>query len=208
MGNHRLPARSTVASLQHLMSAGSDAATADLTLPAGARDHASGGGGDAPLTLVEYGDFECPQCAQAFGVIKELQAAFGARLRFVFRHFPLTNVHPHAQRAAETAEWAAASGKFWEMHDALFADRAHLADRDLLARARALGLDAADLERAWATHRYVPRVKEDFLSGLRSGAAGTPTFFINGARHEGAWDAVALTRALEKAAAGAPRPSP
>jgi protein-disulfide isomerase len=166
-----------------------------LTVPVGERDHVEGDP-SAPLTLLEYGDFECPQCGQAYPIVGELRRRFGARLRFAFRHFPLTNVHPHAQRAAETAEWAGGQQAFWRMHDALYEDQAHLGDAALLARARVLGLGQASLERAWAAYTYVPRIKEDFLGGIRSGVDGTPTFFINGVRHDGPWDLDSLAAAL------------
>jgi protein-disulfide isomerase len=169
-----------------------------LTLPVGARDHVQGPE-TAPLTLVEYGDFECPQCGAVYPIVKDIQRAFGARLRFVFRHFPLTNNHAHAQHAAEAAEWAASRGKFWEMHDALFTHQDALADRHILERATALDLPAHALETAWATHAHLGRVKEDFQSGLRSGVSGTPAFFVNGVRHDGLWDAASLERALDAA---------
>jgi protein-disulfide isomerase len=173
-----------------------------LKRPVGPGDHRQGPD-DAPVTLVEYGDFECPQCARAYPILKRVQAAFGDRLRFVFRHFPLTSSHPHAQRAAETAEWAASHGEeaFWKMYDALFVAPDKLTDRSLVARAAALGLAGDELEKAWAAHSFIPRVKQDFLGGIDSGVSGTPGFFINGVRHEGAWDEVALTRAIEAAAA-------
>ena len=170
-----------------------------LTLPVGQRDHALGAA-SAPLVLLEYGDFECPQCAAAHPVVKQIENTFGDRLRFVFRHFPLTNSHPHAQHAAEAAEWAASFGKFWEMHDALYANNKALSDRHILDRAAALGLPGAKLEQAWAEHTFIPRVKEDFMSGIRSGVTGTPSFFINGVRHEGTWDELTLSHALEAAA--------
>jgi protein-disulfide isomerase len=173
-----------------------------LKLPVGPHDHRQGPD-DAPVTLVEYGDFECPQCARAYPIVKRLQVSMGDRLRFVFRHFPLTNSHPHAQRAAETAEWAATHGEeaFWRMFDALFEASDKLSDRQLIERATTLGLPGAELAPAWAAHTFIPRVKEQFLSGVDSGVTGTPGFFINGVRHAGAWDEVALTRALEAAAA-------
>ena len=185
------------------------AAEGRLTLPVGPRDHAQGPE-VAPVTLVEYGDFECPQCGLAFPIVKELQRLFGARLRFVYRHFPLTSSHPHAQRAAEAAEWAAAQGQdaperaalFWTMHDDLFTHQEALDEHAIAARAGARGLDVAWLRRAWATHAFIPRVKEDFLSGVDAGVAGTPAFFVNGARHAGAWDLESLGRALDNAAAG------
>src|SRR5262245_4165632 len=170
-----------------------------LTLPVGARDHARGPDA-APLTLLEYGDFECPQCARAYPILGEVQRRFGERLRFVFRHFPITSSHPHAQHAAEAAEWAATHGAFWQMHDALYANPQALADRQLLERAAALGLPPGSLAQAWAAHLFIPRVKEDFKSGLDSGVTGTPAFFINGVRHQGLWDADSLTIALDAAA--------
>jgi len=179
-----------------------------LKLPVGPRDHARGVA-TAPLTLLEYGDFECPQCARAYPIVVNLQKAFGARLRYVFRHFPLTSSHPHAQHAAEAAEWAAAAygeGAFWRMHDAFYGDPTALADRQILERVRELGPQPPSsslplsLEQAWAAHTYIPRVKEDFRSGISSGVNGTPAFFINGARHEGLWDEDTLTMALDRAA--------
>jgi protein-disulfide isomerase len=169
-----------------------------LSLPVGPRDHVRGGG-DAPLTLLEYGDFECPQCRSAFPIVRELEQRFGDRLRFVFRHFPLTNVHPHAQAAAEAAEWAAQQGAFWPMHDAIYQTEPLSEDR-LLELAAARPPARVPLQAAWAAHTFFPRVKEDFLSGVASGVAGTPAFFVNGLRHEGLWDLETLTRALEAAA--------
>jgi protein-disulfide isomerase len=176
-----------------------------LTLPVGPRDHALGSE-SAPLVLVEYGDFECPQCALAHPIVKQIENTFGSRLRFVFRHFPLTNSHPHAQHAAEAAEWAATFGVFWQMHDALYANGTALADRQILDYAAELGLPTAELERAWAEHSFIPRVKEDFMSGIRSGVTGTPSFFINGVRHEGTWDELSLSHALQAAAAAPAEP--
>jgi len=177
-----------------------------LKLPVGPRDHARGAT-SAPLTLLEYGDFECPQCARAYPIVVKLQRAFGARLRYVFRHFPLTSSHPHAQHAAEAAEWvAAAHGEdaFWKLHDAFYGEPGALADRQILERVRALGpppaAPALSLDQAWAAHTYIPRVKEDFRSGIDSGVSGTPAFFINGVRHEGLWDEETLTRTLDRAA--------
>jgi protein-disulfide isomerase len=167
-----------------------------LTLPVGERDHAQGLA-DAPVTLVEYGDYECPYCGQAYPVVKEVQARFGDRLRFVFRNFPIANAHPHAEHAAEAAEAAAAQGKFWEMHDRLFEHQRQLGDGDLVDHARALGLDAGRFAEDLAEHRLAERVREDFMSGVRSGVNGTPTFFVNGRRHDRAWDAEGLGKAIE-----------
>ena len=124
---------------------------------------------------------------------------FGDRLRFVFRHFPLTNGHPNAQHAAEEAEWASALNVFWPMHEALYGAQKNLSDRRMLELAAGLGLPGAELQRAWAAHSFIARVKEDFASGLASGVTGTPSFFINGVRHEAGWDELALSHAIEAA---------
>jgi protein-disulfide isomerase len=153
----------------------------------------------APLVLVEYGDYECPHCAAAYPVIKQLRDSFGDALTFVYRNFPLTSVHKHAQRAAETAEWAGLAGKFWPMHDHLYEHHHHLDDKGLRAAATALALDPRALQTAWDTHALIPRVKEDFLGGIKSGVSGTPKFFINGRRHDGATGVAELTAALEAA---------
>jgi protein-disulfide isomerase len=174
-------------------------ATGRLTLPVGERDHVLGPA-TAPVTLVEYGDYECPYCGQAHGVMKEVQRRLGRRLRFAFRHFPLTMVHPHAQHAAEAAEAAGAQGRFWQMHDMLFENQTALDDESLVLYAAALGLDQRRFVAELATHVHGPRVREDFLSGARSGVNGTPTFFINGVRHDGSFHLVALLEAIEEAA--------
>jgi protein-disulfide isomerase len=174
---------------------------AKLATPVGERDHRRGSL-SAPLVLLEYGDYECPHCGTAYRVVKELCAAFGVELVFVYRNFPLTNVHAHAQRAAETAEWAGLAGRFWDMHDYLFEHQERLDDRGLLAAATALGLDARDLQLAWQSYRLIPRVKEDFLGGIESGVSGTPRFFINGQRHDGAATFAELSAALEAARGG------
>jgi protein-disulfide isomerase len=168
-----------------------------LTVPVGARDHAQGPA-DAPVTLVEYGDFECPYCGMAYPIVKQVQAHFGDRLRFVFRHFPLGELHPYAQHAAEAAEAAGAQGKFWPMHDHLFEHQKQLDDAHLRAYAAAEGLDADRFAGDLGGHRFAERVREDFMSGVRSGVNGTPTFFVDGARHDGQWDADGLISALER----------
>jgi protein-disulfide isomerase len=155
-----------------------------LSMPVGARDHVRGADG-APVTLVEYGDFECPHCRAAYPVLKELEARFGNRLRFVYRHFPLTNVHPHAQAAAEAAEWAAGHGRFWELHDAIYEHPQDLSAPALSKLAAGLGLDVASLPAKLHDHAFFARVKEDFLAGIKSGVKGTPAFFVDGVRHEG-----------------------
>jgi protein-disulfide isomerase len=172
--------------------------TATLTMPVGDRDHAQGPA-NAPVTLVEYGDYECPHCGRAHPIVKDVQRRLGKKLRFVFRHFPLATIHPHAEHAAEAAEAAAAQGHFWEMHDAIFEHQDALDDRHLAGYASAIGLDAARLEEELAGHTHAPRVREDFMSGVRSGVNGTPTFFINGDRYEGSWEAAPLTAALTAA---------
>ena len=170
-----------------------------LTLPVGARDH-SEGPLDAPLVLVEYGDYQCPYCGAAYPIVKRVQKRLGGRLRFVFRNFPLTNIHPDAQRAAETAEAAGAQGKFWEMHDYLFENQPSLDDPAYFLRfAGKLKLDTARLEREIAGHVHLSRIEEDYLSGIRSGVNGTPTFFVNGIRYDGYPEFGPIVAALEAA---------
>lgn len=166
-----------------------------LALPVSARDH-SRGPAVAPITLVEYGDFECPFCGMAYPTVKELQRRLGDRLRFVYRHFPRTSEHPHAHLAAESAEAAGAQGRFWEMHDRLFEHQQVLEFDDLVGHAAQLGLDTDRVRRELETHAYHARVQEDLLGGVHSGVHGTPTFFINGVRHEGRWELEALLDAI------------
>jgi protein-disulfide isomerase len=173
---------------------------AHLTIPVSERDHAIGPI-SAPLVLVEYGDYQCPHCGHAYPVVKQLRERFGDRLSFVYRNFPLTSVHQHAQRAAETAEWAALDGKFWQMHDELYEHQDRLDDKSLRAAAQRLGLDPRELQKAWDSHALIPRVKDDFLGGLKSGVSGTPKFFINGKRHDGPNGLDELAAALEAALA-------
>jgi protein-disulfide isomerase len=162
------------------------------------RDHIQGRP-DTAVTLVEYGDYECPYCGEAYPIMKEVQARMGERLRFVFRNFPITTAHPHAERAAEAAEAAASQGKFWEMHDTLYENQRRLRDEDLHAHAERLGLDVAMFDEEMAEHVHAERVHEDFMSGVRSGVNGTPTFYINGVRHDDSYDAETLSAALERA---------
>lgn len=169
-----------------------------LILPVSERDHIKGPE-TAPVTLVEYGDYECPHCGQAYYIVKELEHLLASQLRFVFRHFPLTSVHPHAELAAEAAEAAGAQGQFWPMHDCLFEHQRALDDQHLTEYAAELGLDMARFVREVAAHHYAARIREDFLSGVRSGVNGTPTFFINGVRHDGSYDFVSLLSAIEDA---------
>ena len=159
------------------------------------RDHIQGPP-DAPVTLLEYGDYECPYCGAAYPIIKEVQARMGDRLRFVFRNFPITTSHPHAEQAAEAAEAAGAQGRFWEMHDLLYENQKRLDDDDLRAYGERIGLDLERFDKELAEHVHAPRVREDFMSGVRSGVNGTPTFFINGARYDDAYDVETLLTAL------------
>jgi protein-disulfide isomerase len=168
----------------------------ELTLPVTPdRDHVRGPA-DAPTELVEYGDYECPYCAAAYPVVEGLLADAGDAVRFAFRHFPLSTVHPHAERAAQAAEAAAAQGRFWPMHELLFANQHRLGDRDLLGYARALDLDVDRFAMELDTRVHLGRVREDLMSGVRSGVNGTPTFFTNGLRHDGSYDARSLAKAL------------
>jgi protein-disulfide isomerase len=175
-----------------------------LAPPVGPADHAHGPA-DAPVTLVEYGDYECPHCRLAHPVVKTVQSRLGDRLRFVFRHFPISSNHPHAQHAAEMAEAAGERGKFWEMHDLLYGNQDALEDADLAGYAESLGIDPAWAASALQSGTFAERVRANFLSGVRSGVNGTPTFFINGVRHEGPPDEASLLTALANAAATAQR---
>ena len=153
-------------------------------LPMPDRDHIQGPA-DAPIQLVEYGDYECSYCGEAYPVVKAIQERLGARLCFAFRNFPLGNSHPHAQHAAEAAEAAAAHGRFWEMHDLLYENQDALEDEDLARYASVLLLDARRLISDVMAGTYSSRVREDFRSGARQGVNGTPSFFINGVLHNG-----------------------
>ena len=159
------------------------------------RDHISGPD-TAPITLVEYGDYECPYCGQAYPIIKQIQDYFGDNLRFVFRNFPLSQVHPHAQRAAEVAEEAADQNKFWNMHDYLYEHQQALDDNHLEKYAKIIGLDLERFNKDMENHIHVPRIREDFLSGIQSGVNGTPSFYINGTRYDGSWDFDTLVQIL------------
>ena len=173
-------------------------AAAELTLPVGKRDHIQGPV-DAAVTLVEYGDYECPHCGRAYPIVKAIRQRMGPKLRFVYRNFPLRESHPHAQQAAEAAEAAGAQGKFWEMHARLFERQFALDGEYLIEYAGDLGLDVARFRKELSSGAYAARVREDFRSGVTSGVNGTPTFFINGVRHDGSWEFEALLAALEEA---------
>jgi protein-disulfide isomerase len=158
------------------------------------RDHVRGPD-DALVTLVEYGDFECPYCGQAESVVRELVASFGDDIRYVWRHLPLNDVHTNAQLAAEASEAAAAQGKFWEIYDKLLSHQDDLEPKDISRYARELDLDMDRFLDEMHDHEYAPRIAEDVSSADASGVSGTPTFFINGRRHYGAYDIDTLTTA-------------
>jgi protein-disulfide isomerase len=156
----------------------------ELTNPVNNNDNTKGKK-NAPVTLVEYGDFECPYCLQAYPIVKEIQKIKGDNLRFVFRNFPLSNVHPHAAHAAYAAQAAGKQNKFWEMHDLIFENQQALEDEDLVAYAKALNLNINQFRNDMASEKIARKVKDDFMTGVRSGVGGTPTFFINGTRFDG-----------------------
>ena len=170
-----------------------ESGTAKLTLPVGQRDHRRGPE-TAPVTLVEYGDYECPYCGEAYPIVKEIQRRLGNRLRFVFRNFPLTQSHPHAE---QTAEADAGQGKFWQMHDSLFEHQQALDNVHVVRYSSALHLNDETSKREMTEHVHTHRVHEDFLSGVRSGVNGTPTFFIKGARHDDSYALETLLAAIE-----------
>ena len=170
----------------------------DLTVPVSERDHTQGPA-TAPLTLVQYGDYECPYTRQSTWVVQAIQQQLGDRLRFIYRNFPLVELHPHALQAALAAEAAAAQGKFWQMHDYIFHHQHTLEDADLARFAEAVGLEMQQFALAMTEERYLARIEEDMESGERSGVQGTPTFFINGVLYPGSWEQDALLPALEAA---------
>jgi protein-disulfide isomerase len=169
-----------------------------LKPPLGDRDHIVGLP-EAKIELVEYGDFECAHCGRAFLIVNQLRTDVGGTLRFAYRHFPLAKMHPHARKAAEAAEAAGAQGKFWEMHDALFKHAPELELPQLIEYAQELGLDISKFETELVSGAYAARVQEDLTSGVRSGVNGTPTFFINGKRHNGSYDYDSLRTAMDLA---------
>ena len=169
-----------------------------LTRPVGDDDHQQGAA-DAPVTLVEYGDYECSYCGAAHPIVQAIQQEMGDRLRFVFRNFPLTQIHPHAQGAAEAAEAAADQEAFWPYHDHLYEHQDALSHRDLTGYAAEFNFDSSRFERALENHDFEARVRADFMSGVRSGVNGTPTFFINGVRHDDSYEFEVLLAALKQA---------
>lgn len=169
-----------------------------LAVPVNDNDHVQGVA-DAPLTLVEYGDFQCPSCRMAYPVVKHLQRQLGAQLRFVYRHFPLPQ-HPLAAPAAEASEFAAGQGKFWEMHDALYDNQPELGPELFAALATKLGLNERELDEALEKGTYAELVEADMEGGEKSGVAGTPTFYINGQHYRGAASLHPMLEALQSAA--------
>jgi protein-disulfide isomerase len=143
---------------------------------------------DALISIVEYGDYECPYTGMAYPIVKEIMKKFNNKVYFVFRNFPLNDIHPNAQHSAEAAEAAAAQDKFWEMHDYLFEHQKALDDSHLLQYAERLGLDTNKFKNEMSGHAYVPLIKESLKSGIDSGVQGTPTFFVNGNLYEDSWD--------------------
>lgn len=167
-----------------------------LKVPVTPRDHILGPA-NAPVTLVEYGDYECPHCGAAHPIVKLVLERFGKNIRFAFRHFPLSQVHPNAEPAAESAEFAGAHRRFWDMHDAIYENQDRLGLPLLFGLAGALGLSEASLREALVNGSYAEKVKGDFLGGARSGVNGTPSFFINGRRHDGSYAFADLAAAVE-----------
>lgn len=174
--------------------------TPRLTPPVGPDDHVKGAE-NAAVTLVEYGDFQCPYCREAYPIVKVLQRRLGGRLRVGFRNFPLANLHPQAKPAAEAAESAGAQGRFWEMHDLLFENQERLDRGDLERYAEQAGLDLARFRSDLEAKRWEGRVREQFRSGVISGVNGTPTFFINARRHDGGYSLEELLAATTAEAA-------
>lgn len=168
----------------------------DLAVPVGPLDHVRGPDG-AAITLVEYGDYECSYCGEAFPIIKELQRRFTGALRFVFRNLPLPEVHPHAERAAEAAEAVGIQGWFWEMHDLLYQHQDDLSDEALMAYAERAGADVHEVASVLASGAPRQRVQDDVSGAIRSGVNGTPTFFVNGDHYEGSWALEPFTEHLQ-----------
>jgi protein-disulfide isomerase len=169
-----------------------------LSIAVNKDDHIQGNPA-AECSLVEFGDYECPYCGAAYPIVKRLQKHFGKRLSFVFRNFPMAQIHPWAEPAAEVAEFAGVHGKFWEMHDLLFENQLRLDEALFMNLADDLDLSTSQLQTAIANHTYRARVWADFAGGARSGVNGTPTFFINGWRHNGPFDFDSLSESIELA---------
>lgn len=172
--------------------------TETLTPPVSQNDHIEGPA-NAAVTLVEYGDYECPYCGEVEPWIKQIQQQMGDQLRFVFRNFPLSQ-HPYAEIAAESAEAAGAQGKFWEMHDLLYQHQDALEPQDLMRYAQQIGLNTSEFSQALEAHAERQRVQADFQCGVESGVQGTPTFFINGTQYQGPLAKQAIAQAVQTAA--------
>jgi protein-disulfide isomerase len=172
---------------------------AELVPPLTAEDHVDGPE-RAELELVMYGDFQCPYCTAAYPIVHRIRDQLGGRLLFAFRHFPLRDIHPDAERAAEAAEAAAAQGAFWQMHDRMYEAGGALSRDDLIRYAGELGLDSGRVASELDSSVHAPRVQRDLDSGLASGVTGTPAFFIGGRLHRGSFDAQTLRAALEGSA--------
>jgi protein-disulfide isomerase len=181
--------------------------TGRLTAPVSESDHIRGDT-EAPVTLVEYGDYQCPYCGQAYPIVEELLRLRPETVRLVFRHFPLTNVHPYAETAAETAEAAGARQRFWPMHDWLFSHQDQIEPASLVRAAAALGMDADAVVRELGDHVYLDRIRTHFVGGVRSGVNGTPTFFVNGLRHEGGYSLAELLADVDEVATAWPTGAP
>jgi protein-disulfide isomerase len=172
----------------------------ELTVPVNiGSDHILGSiNNNAPITLVEYGDYECPYTGMAYPIVRELIREFGNdKIRFVFRNFPLNDIHPHAQHAAEAAEAAAAQDKFWQMHDYLFEHQKALDDGHLLEYAQKIGLEIHKFKNEVSRHLYAPLIEQSLKGGIDSGVEGTPTFFINGVRYEDSFDLKTFSETLQ-----------
>lgn len=167
-----------------------------LKVAVGKQDHIQGKI-DAPVKLVEYGDFECPNCGEAYPIVKEIQKELGNKLCFIFRHFPLKELHDHAFSAACAAEAAGKQKKFWQMHDMLFEHQDSLHEEGLLEYGRALVLNTRQFIKDMRSAKIIKKVRDDFANGVRSGVNGTPTFYINGIRYDGSYDYDAMIKELE-----------
>ena len=152
---------------------------------------------NAPISIIEYGDYECPYTGMAYPIVKEISNRFNNKVLFVFRNFPLNYIHPHAQHAAEAAEAAAAQDKFWQMHDYLFEHQNALDDSHLLQYAKKVGLDLSKFKKDMTGHVYAPLIEKSLKGGIDDGVEGTPTFFVNGKRYEDSWDLETLSDFLK-----------
>jgi len=182
-------------------------ATARLAIPVDATDHIRGKA-EAPVTLVEYGDYQCPYCGMAYPAVEEVLRLRPDTVRLAYRHFPLTNVHPYSELAAEVAEAAGARRRFWDMHDWLFTHQQLIEPVTLVRAAGGMGLDVGTVQRELDEQRYMNEIRRDFVGGVRSGVNGTPGFFINDVRHDGGYSTDELLAAVDEAAAAWPTGNP